>query len=143
MEKEIDGIMQVLEAYKSAIFEKNVDAFTQLYDSNARVFDTWNIWLFDNVNARLPVIDAWLGGLGSERVTVNFDNVLVTYGHDLAMVSAVGTYAAVSLEGIELRSMQNRFTWALRFSENAWKIIHEHTSVPIADDLRAKLNRDL
>jgi len=59
------------------------------------------------------------------------------------MVTAVGTYTAISVEGIELRSMQNRFTWALRFSENGWKIIHEHTSVPIADDLTAKLTRDL
>ena len=141
--KETNAIMQVLSAYKVAIYEKNINAFIELYDSNARVFDTWNIWLYENVDARSPVINAWLGGLGSERVTVNFDNVLVTHSDDLAMVTAVGTYAAMSLEGVELRSMQNRFTWALRFSDKGWKIIHEHTSVPIANDLTAKLIRDL
>jgi ketosteroid isomerase-like protein len=143
VEEETNSIMHVLAAYKAAIYEKNVNAFIELYDSDARVFDTWNVWLFESVSERLSVISAWLGGLGSERVTVNFENVLVTYSHDLAMVNAVGTYAAISVEGVELRSMQNRFTWALRFSEKGWKIIHEHTSVPIADDLTAKLTRDL
>jgi ketosteroid isomerase-like protein len=135
-------ILQVLAAYKSAVYEKNVAAFMQLYDENVRIFDTWGIWLFESAAARQPVIQQWLGSLGSERVTVNFDDVLVTCSHDIAIVSAIGTYAAISVDGVELRSMQNRFTWGLKSVENNWKIIHEHTSVPIANDLIAKLIRD-
>ena len=135
-------VLQILDAYKAAVFEKNVDAFIQLYDDGARVFDTWGVWSFEGISSRLPVIQAWFASLGSERVMVNFDEVLVTYSHDIAIVSALGSYAAVSVEGVELRSMQNRFTWAVKLIEGRWKIIHEHTSVPIADDLTEKLIRD-
>jgi len=135
-------ILQVLTAYKAAVYEKNVDAFMQLYDKHTRIFDTWGSWLFESAAARQPVILQWFGSLGTERVVVNFDDVLVTYSHDMAIVSAIGTYAAISVEGLELRSMQNRFTWGLKFAEGVWKIIHEHTSVPIADDLTAKLIRN-
>jgi|GEM_PF-5610417 len=62
LEKEFSAITQVLEAYKAAIYEKNINAFMQLYDANARVFDTWNVWIFEGANTRLPFIDAWLGG---------------------------------------------------------------------------------
>ncbi|RYY76735.1 MAG: DUF4440 domain-containing protein [Gammaproteobacteria bacterium] len=142
MEKNSTEVTQVLEAYKSAVLEKNVDAFMQLYDVNARIFDTWGVWLFDKADSRLPNIKKWFEGLGDERVVVNFDDVRVTSRNDMAIVTAVGTYAAVSVSGVELRSMQNRFTWALEFSESGWKIIHEHTSVPIGDDLTAKLVRN-
>jgi len=136
------AITKILEAYKTAVFEKDVDAFMLLYDKDARIFDTWGVWLFEGSDARLPVIQDWLGSLGAERVIVNFDDVLVTSNHEIAIVSAVGTYSAISVDGDELRSMQNRFTWALKFVDNSWKIIHEHTSVPIANDLTAKLIRD-
>ncbi len=142
MKENPDAILQILEAYKVAVFEKNPNAFMQLYDKNVRIFDTWGVWLFEGSAARQPVIEGWLGSLGPERVIVNFDDVLVTCSHDIAIVSAIGTYAAMSVDGVELRSMQNRFTWGLKFAEDTWKIIHEHTSVPIADDLTAKLIRD-
>ncbi len=50
---------------------------------------------------------------------------------DLALGHATLTYTAVSAEGKELRSLDNRITLALRRMGNAWKIFHEHTSGPI------------
>ena len=41
------------------------------------------------------------------------------------------TYTAISAEGKELRSLDNRITLALRRVGNEWKIFHEHTSGPI------------
>ena len=35
-------ILEVLEAYKAAVYERNVDTFLRLYDPEARVFDTWD-----------------------------------------------------------------------------------------------------
>ena len=136
------AVTKILEAYKKAVFEKDVDAFMLLYDKDARIFDTWGVWLFEGSDARLPVIQGWLGSLGSKRVIVNFDDVLVTSNHEIAIVTAVGTYSAISIDGVKLRSMQNRFTWALKLVDDSWRIIHEHTSVPIANDLTATLIRD-
>jgi ketosteroid isomerase-like protein len=135
-------IAQVLEAYKAAVYERNVDAFLRLYDPEARVFDAWDIWSYEGVAARRGAVEQWFSSLGAERVKVIFDDVLVTVGQDLAVVSAVGTYAAFSADGTELRSMQNRFTWALKLEGNAWKIVHEHTSTPIrSSDTKAIFHR--
>ena len=73
---------------------------------------------------------------------VIFDDVQITVGQDLAVVSAIGTYASISTDGAELRSMQNRFTWALKLDGDAWKIVHEHTSTPIrSSDTKAIFHR--
>lgn len=135
-------VQQVLESYKTAVYEKNANDFLSLYDPSARVFDTWGLWEFENLTVRKPVIESWFSSLGDERVRVVFTDIQITQSEALAVVTAMGTYAAISLEGTELRSMQNRFTWALQRLHGEWKILHEHTSVPIADDLTAKLKRD-
>jgi ketosteroid isomerase-like protein len=135
-------IAQALETYKAAVYERNVDAFLRLYDPQARVFDAWDVWSYEGTAARRSAIEQWFSSLGAERVKVIFDDLQITAGQDLAVVSAVGTYAAFSADGKELRSMQNRFTWALKLEENAWKIVHEHTSTPIrSSDTKAIFHR--
>ncbi|MEZ4514697.1 MAG: hypothetical protein R3C62_22720 [Chloroflexota bacterium] len=41
MDKDERLILQVFEAHKTAVFSKNVAAFTSLYDPNVCVFDMW------------------------------------------------------------------------------------------------------
>ena len=50
---------------------------------------------------------------------------------ELALGHATLTYTAVSSDGKELRSLDNRITLALKRVGNEWKIFHEHTSGPI------------
>jgi uncharacterized protein (TIGR02246 family) len=134
---------QVLGAYKSAVYDRNAEAFLQLYDPAARVFDTWGVWSYEGLAARRSAIEGWFSSLGEERVVVSFDDVQVIADLELAVLTATGRYAAVSIDGVELRSMQNRLTWALRRQGEGWLIVHEHTSVPIAfTDLKAILQRD-
>jgi hypothetical protein len=58
------------------------------------------------------------------------------------VLSAIVTYAGVSAEGEPLREMQNRLSWALRWTGHVPRIVHEHTSAPIAfDDTKAILRR--
>jgi ketosteroid isomerase-like protein len=48
-------------------------------------------------------------------------------------VHAVATFRGFSAAGEELRSVDNRLTWVLRSRpDGSWRIVHEHTSVPIA-----------
>ena len=136
------SILQVLEIYKTSVYEKDVDKFLSVYDSASRVFDTWGVWLLEGTESRRPVIESWFGSLGQERVIVNFSDISVTESNDMAMLTAIGSYEAISIDNIALRSMHNRFTWAMKLVEGNWKIFHEHTSVPIANDLTPKLLRD-
>ena len=73
----------------------------------------------------------WFASVGDERVVVEIDQVGSACLGELAIGHAFLTYTAVSADGTELRSLDNRITAALRKVEGVWKIFHEHTSVPI------------
>ena len=135
-------LLRICEGYTHAVREKNVEAFLNLYHPTARVFDTWGAWSFEGVPARRKVIEEWFGSLGEERVAVTFDRVQTIVTSDLASLTARVVYAAISPAGAELRSMQNRLTWVLKAEGGEWKIIHEHTSVPIGPDLKGLLARE-
>jgi ketosteroid isomerase-like protein len=125
------SIKDLLESYASAVFTKDVKAFMRLYDPNVRVFDAWGVWLYDGAAAWQVAVEGWLTSLGTERVKVAFDDIRSLGGPDLAMVSAIVTYAGISAGGEPLQSMQNRISWVLRTSGHNLRIVHEHTSAPI------------
>jgi ketosteroid isomerase-like protein len=85
----------------------------------------------------------WFGSLpDDEVVAVKFDDVRAQTGVDVGAVSAFTTFAAISQDGTELRSMNNRLTWVLRKdADGAWKIAHEHTSAPANDEGKVQLRR--
>jgi ketosteroid isomerase-like protein len=133
-------IVGICDGYKRAVYEKDVEAFLGLYHHEARVFDTWGVWSYETAAERRKVIEEWFSSLGDERVRVSFDRIGTHMGRDLATLSGRVVYAGLSAAGVELRSMQNRLTWVLKPEGGEWKIVHEHTSVPIGfSDLKGIL----
>lgn len=130
-------VMQILDAYKDAVFAKDVNAFVTLYDQDVRVFDQdvrvfdmWGRWSYDGKEAWLEMVTDWFGSLGTERVEVEFSDVQTTSAQDVAVAHAFVTYKGLSAEGETLRALQNRTTMVLRQMGDAWKILHEHSSAP-------------
>ncbi|MEO5698860.1 MAG: nuclear transport factor 2 family protein [Burkholderiaceae bacterium] len=135
-------IARILEIYKSAVLAKDVDAFVHLYDPKVRVFDAWGVWSYEGLAAWQTAVEGWFTSLREESVKVTFDDVHSSATQEVAIVSAIVTYAAVSPQGEPLRAMQNRMTWGLRTSGHVLRIVHEHTSAPIGfDDQKAILHR--
>lgn len=134
---------EVLTAYAAAVRAKDVEAFLDLYADDARNFDLWSEWSYDGKDALRAMVAEWFGSLpDDEIVVVEFDDVRTQAGSDVAAVSAFTTFAAVSPDGTELRSMNNRLTWVLRKDpDGAWKIVHEHTSAPAGDEGKVQLRR--
>lgn len=134
---------EMLAAYAAAVRAKDVDAFVGLYADDVRTFDLWSVWSYDGKDALRGMVTGWFGSLpDSELVEIEFDEVRVQTGEDVAAVSAFTTFRALSPEGEELRSMNNRLTWVLRKdSDGAWKIAHEHTSAPAGDEGKVQLRR--
>ena len=126
------AVAQPLHAYTAAVRARDADAFMALYDAKAWVFDTWGIWSYESADARRDTIVNWFASLGTEYVVVTFDDVRIQGGPELMLASAFGTFTGYSAEGETLRSMQNRFTWAIQSDDAGMKVIHEHTSVPIS-----------
>jgi uncharacterized protein (TIGR02246 family) len=134
---------QALDAYKQSVYNKDVEAFMQLYDPNVRVFDTWGVWSYEGASAWRKMIEGWFSSLGDERVRVSFDDVQVISGDGIVAANAVTTYAALSAEGQQLRAMQNRLSWVLKSIDGEWKIVHEHTSAPVGfEDGKVILKRE-
>jgi uncharacterized protein (TIGR02246 family) len=133
---------QVLDAYAAAVRAKDVDAFVGLYADDVRTFDLWDHWSYDDRKAWRGMVTEWFGSLGSDVVAVEFDEIRTQTGDDMAAVSAFTTYRALSPEGEELRSMNNRLTWVLhKDADRAWKIVHEHTSAPAGEGGKVQLRR--
>jgi len=134
---------EVLEAYAAAVRAKDVDGFLGLYADDVRSFDLWELWSYDGKDALRGMVADWFGSLPDDEVVdVQFEEVRAQTGKDVAAVSAFTTFRALSPDGEELRSMNNRLTWVLRKEpDGAWKIAHEHTSAPAGDGGQVQLRR--
>jgi uncharacterized protein (TIGR02246 family) len=126
-----DSIASVLAAYRDAVHAKDVDGFVAIFGDDVRVFDMWGTWSHDGIESWREMAVAWFGSLGDELVRVEFDDVQTIVGDDVAVLSAFVTFAGLSADGEELRSLNNRLTWGLRKSDGTWKVVHEHTSAPV------------
>jgi ketosteroid isomerase-like protein len=125
-------LQPLLQAYRDAVYRRDVAALMALYDPEVRVFDTWGDKSFESAAAWRPMVQAWFSGLGEDRCEVSFKGLRLLEGDRVTMLSASAHYRAVSPSGAELRAMHNRLSWALRRAADGWRIVHEHTSVPIS-----------
>lgn len=134
MNKLDNPVLRVLDDYKAVVFAKDVDAFVALYDRDVLVFDMWRVWSYKGIASWREMVAGWFGSLGTERVIVEFSDAQTIVAQDLAVVHAFVTYKAITADGVELRSMDNRLTMTLGQRGDGWKIIHQHTSSPIDTD---------
>ena len=128
---ELEPVTQVLDAYKAAVYAKDVDAFVALYDQDVCIFDMWGSWSYNGAEAWRGMVTDWFGSLGSERVAVEFAEVQTTSAREVVVAHAFVTYKGLSAEGEELRALENRTTVVLEHKDGAWKIVHEHSSAPV------------
>ncbi len=134
-------LAQLLDAYREAVYNKDVDAFVAIYDDDLRVFDLWENWSRHGIDAWRNMAEKWFGSLGTERVIVQADEIHATVSGDLGFGHAFLKFTAVSADGQELRSLDNRISVGMKKIGGSWKIVHEHTSTPIDQSTQAILKR--
>ena len=135
---EIDDFFK---SYESAAWHKDAGAMLDLYAEDALIFDMWNKGSYQNHSQWADLISNWLNSLGQEKVKVNFEMVNIRQSGDVGFATAFIQFQAISTEGVVLRSMKNRITLGFIKTDNAWKVIHQHTSAPISSkDLGAILD---
>jgi uncharacterized protein (TIGR02246 family) len=132
MNKNENSVQEILETYKTAVYDKDIESFMSIYDENIEVFDMWGTtWAYRGAHAWREMTKEWFGGLGDERVVVDIEGIQVKQTEAMAFVSAFLKYTALSAEGKSLRSLQSRMTCVLESKNGVWKVIHEHTSAPV------------
>jgi ketosteroid isomerase-like protein len=140
---ELDSSVAKLQAsYASAVLQRDAEAFARLYDPGVRVFDAWGVWEYKGAELWRRAVEGWFTSLGTEKVKVTFSETESHGSLSMAITSAIATYASLSAQGEEVRSMQNRITWGLRTTGHVLRIVHEHTSAPAGfEDMKAILQR--
>jgi uncharacterized protein (TIGR02246 family) len=124
-------VQAVIDRYVAAVKAMDSEAMISNYADNVHVFDSMSAWEFDGVDAWKAAVEEWLRNPSSEQ-ECEFDDVAIMADGDLASVRA-----AVRFQGThngEVNSMWNRLTWTLRRIDGDWKIVTEHSSVPINDE---------
>jgi len=121
----------LIQIYKAAVLKKDLEAYASIFDEEVYVFDTWQQWNYVGLAAWLEMTKAWFTSLGTDHDTVTFDDIKIEKSGDVALITAIMKFTAISEEGEELRFLQNRLTWVAKKKERGWKIIHQHTSSPV------------
>ncbi|GGB10564.1 YybH family protein [Puia dinghuensis] len=127
----VTEIESLFETYKMAVYQKDLEAFTAIFDEKVRVYDIWQQWTYDGLAAWREMAKGWFSSLEANRDVVTFDDIQIQATGEMAVASAIIRFTNVSEKGEELRYLENRLTWVARKSDQGWKIIHEHTSSPI------------
>ena len=121
---------QILRAYAEAVYTRDTQALLALYHPHVTVYDLWQHWQYDGLNAWRGMIEDWFASLGDERVQVTFEDVRSHVTPGMALVHAFATYAGLGATGQRLRAMNNRITLTLTPGGTGWLILHEHSSAP-------------
>jgi len=128
-----NNVQDVLENYKSAIYEKDVERFVATYASDLHVYDCWENWECVGISQWKEMVKGWFTGLSEEGVLlkIDFNDLVIEENSNLAFVHGAVTFAVHNESGEKLRQMINRFTFGLRKENGSWSITHEHSSLPI------------
>jgi len=132
----------LIEAFKRAAFAKDVSGFLALYEDDATVFDLWKRWSYRGVAAWKEAVVEWFNHTGENRDAISLEEVTMQGQGDFRAVTGLITFSCVALNGAVLRAMHERLTWVLAKKKTGWKIVHQHTSAPVGDDLKIRFDRD-
>lgn len=125
-------VKNVFDHYVAAVKASDADALLALYANDAQIFDMMEPFERHGWESGREMIEAWLGEPGTTQDCA-IEDLDLTENGDLAVARAAVRYGVTMADGRH-HTMWNRATWALRRIDGAWKIIHEHTSVPLANE---------
>jgi ketosteroid isomerase-like protein len=121
---------EMLARYAGAIHALDPQAVLSLYDKDVVVFDAWNAWSYEGLDAWSAAVQRWLGRADAQQ---RFDaqDVRATGDADFIAVHAMARYSELAGDGSVRGAIDNRLGWVIRRTPAGWKIVHEHTSAPV------------
>ncbi|MBH0160516.1 YybH family protein [Fictibacillus sp. 26RED30] len=130
----ISKVQDVLENYKSAVYEKDVDQFLSTYAADVHIYDCWGNWECKGISSWRENVVMWFNSLSEDGnlLKVDINEVTIEENTSVAFVHCAVSFVAYSEQsGEKLRQMTNRFTFGLKKINESWVITHEHSSLPI------------
>jgi len=132
----MNTVQSVLDQYKAAVYNQDIDLFMELYDDSLHVYDSWNTWEIKSKSEWRKVIENWFNGLKRDGSTlkVSFEDCVINEDTSIAFIHTSIRFSEYNSHNIEFRHLTNRFTIGLKLINDKWKIVHEHSSLPIDSD---------
>jgi uncharacterized protein (TIGR02246 family) len=128
-------VRQILDEVRDAVAANDVDRILKYYDKDARLFDVRDTLQHKDLNSYRAYWDECF------RSTKNFSYEIhdcqIEVSQDFALCTMLSNAHGTTLDDKKIESWL-RVTVCLRKKDGAWKVIHEHVSVP-GDFLNAKL----
>jgi uncharacterized protein (TIGR02246 family) len=121
-------IRELLERRATAIRAKDVDGATALFTGEALTFDVVNPLQRVGAEAARPRTEQWFASFRSP-IGYEMRNLQVSAGDDVAFAHCLYRVSGTLASGTEL-GMWNRATFCFGKIDRAWRIVHEHDSVP-------------
>lgn len=127
-------VQDVIENYQSAVLEQDVEKFVSLYATNLHIYDCWADWECRSFSKWEEGTKKWFEGLKEEGVQlkVEMKDTVIEVDSSIAFIYSNVSFIAYNEAGEKLRQMTNRFTFGLKKEKDSWKIIHQHSSLPIS-----------
>lgn len=126
-----DPVHTFLRDYAAAVLDRDLQRFVDLYAEDVQVFDSWNRWEYTGREDWAGMIAGWFEGIRDVRVRVTATDVKTWHDAQVAGGSATLAFAALDADGQPLRATENRLTVLLRNEGGTWRVVHQHTSVPV------------
>ena len=134
MTKDTSLVQDVLEIYKRAVYESDVEKFLSIYSPDVHIYDCWGKWESKGISLWKDSVIEWFTGVKEDKylLKVDFHDVTIEENTNVAFVHCAVTFSAFKENREEiLRQMTNRFTFGLKKVNDSWLITHEHSSLPI------------
>lgn len=123
----------VLERYIDAVQSLDKPAILALYSPTLRMFDLMMPFEFHGPEGFAERVNQWFDDMEDSNPSAEATNIESKITDDLAYMSMFMRYSDTDEHG-EPRGMTNRLTWVLMPDGDDWKIVHEHTSVPLREE---------
>lgn len=120
----------VLDRYVAAVRTLNKEALLALYAPEMRIFDTMLPFQFRGPDEFAHKVNEWFDSVDGTKPNAEATEVDSRITDGLAYMSMYMRYTDVDEDG-DPHGMTNRLTWVLIPDGDDWKILHEHTSVPL------------
>ncbi|HHT20053.1 MAG TPA: nuclear transport factor 2 family protein [Tissierellia bacterium] len=121
-------LQPLLDQYRQLVLAKDIEGFLALYDRDVKVFDAFDAWRYDGNHQWRVVPTDWFTDLKEHVVDVTFRDVTVIGRYHLFVVYGLIEYHHGADPN---KHLTNRFSWIVKRDGNDFRIVHEHTSLPI------------
>jgi uncharacterized protein (TIGR02246 family) len=120
-------IRALIDQWAKAVREQNMSAVRANHDAHMLMFDVPPPLLARGLDAYMKTWDLFYA-CAERPIVFDFHDIEVTAGQDVAFATAIGQ--CTSTDKGQREDLEFRLTMGLHKVDGAWRIVHEHHSIP-------------